>query len=338
MNSVTIVLTAKQKVELGQEKIGPLTKDGLLVKTRKSLISSGTESICFNSDMDEGSHWAGWVKYPFYLGYSNVGEIIDTGQQVGNYKIGDRVFSSTSHRQFTILTGKPVKIPPDISDESALWSKLATIAQTGVRRAEISMGARALIIGAGPLGQLLSQYVQLMGAETVMVVDPIESRLKVAHEHGATEIFTGNASEAFSFVEDNTNGNLADVVFDATGHFSVFPMALKLTRRFGTLILIGDSPHPSKQTLTADVLTRQITVRGTHNEIMPPHVENWTTSRQIELFFTYIKRKQMKVEDLITETYSPENAPDVYSKLAVSRGESIGVVFDWDQIDSSKKT
>ena len=335
---MNIVLTGKQKVELHEEKIGPLPKDGLLVKTRKSLISSGTESICFNSDMDEGSHWAGWVKYPFYLGYSNVGEILETSQQLDNYNAGDRVFSSANHRQFAILTGKPVKIPPEISDESALWSKLATIAQTGVRRAEIKMGARVLIIGAGPLGQLLSQYVQLMGAEIIMIVDPIESRLKVAHIHGATDVFSGSASEAISFVEENTNGNLADVVFDATGHFSVFPMALKLTRRFGMLILIGDSPHPSKQTLTADLLTRQITIRGTHNEVMPPDIENWTTSRQIELFFTYLKRTKMNVENLITETYSPEKAPDVYAQLGKSRGESIGVVFDWNRINSQPKT
>ena len=338
MNSVNIVLTAKQKVELVQEKLGSLPEDGLLVKTRKSLISSGTESICYNSDMDEGSHWAGWVQYPFHLGYSNVGEIIETGPSNKNYRLGDRVFSPTSHRQFAILTGKPVKVPAEISDESAVWSKLATIAQTGVRRAEIKMGGRVLIIGAGPLGQLLSQYTRLMGAEIVMIVDPIESRLKVAQKYGATEIFAGMASDAYGFVEENTDGNLADVVFDATGHFSVFPMALKLTRRFGNLILIGDSPHPSKQTLTADVLTRQITVRGTHNELMPPHIENWSVTRQINLFYTYINRRQMDVENLITETYSPIEAPDVYSQLAENRGESIGVVFEWSHISSSKGT
>ncbi|MEE3233077.1 MAG: zinc-binding alcohol dehydrogenase [Candidatus Latescibacterota bacterium] len=334
MDSANIVLIAKKKVEVLRESLGPLPKEGLIIKTRKSLISTGTECICYSSDMDEGSHWAGWVKYPFYLGYSNVSEIIETGTQVENYKIGDRIFSSTSHRQYATVTGQPVIIPPNVSDESAIWSKLATITQTGVRRAEIKMGARVLIIGAGPLGQLLTQYVKLMGAETIMIIDPIGSRLKVAQDHGATEIFDGSAADALPFVEENTHGNLADVVFDATGHYSVFPMALKLTRRFGTLILIGDSPHPSKQVLTADVLTRQITVRGTHNEVMPPHVEQWDTSRQIELFHTFLKRKQMYVEDLITEIHSPENAPNVYANLAKNRGESIGVVFDWDQINS----
>ena len=41
--------------------------------------------------MDEGSHWAGWVQYPFYLGYSNVGEVFEQGEgQTATYR-GEKV-------------------------------------------------------------------------------------------------------------------------------------------------------------------------------------------------------------------------------------------------------
>ena len=152
----------------------------------------------------------------------------------------------------------------------------------------------------------------------------------------ATEAFAGSAADAVSFVEQHTDGELADVVFDATGHYAVFPLALKLVRRFGTLMLIGDSPHPSKQVLTADVLTRQISVRGSHNEMLPPHAEGWDAVRQMELFHTYIERGQMRVEDLITSRFAPQEAPGVYAQLLENRAETIGVVFDWSRLGNLK--
>ena len=78
---------------------------------------------------------------------------------------GERVFTSSHHHQVAIARGVPVKIPDAVCDDSAAWSKLATIAQTGVRRAQLAMGATVVIIGLGPLGQLLSQYARVMGAE-----------------------------------------------------------------------------------------------------------------------------------------------------------------------------
>lgn len=333
MESANIVLTAKQQVELKSESLPPLPADSLLVKTRLSLISTGTECICYGGEHEEGTHWAGWVKYPFYLGYSNVGEVAEVGADVEGYQVGDRVFCSAHHRQYHITKPPVTKIPDSVSDESACWSKLAMIAQTGVRRAELKMGAKVAIIGTGPLGQLITQYCRVMGAEEIMVIDFIADRLKVAEAHGATQTFVGSAADALPFIEEHTNGVRADVVFDATGHFSVLPLALKLVRRFGTLLLIGDCPTPAKQVLTADVLTRQITIRGTHNEnLSPDEAQDWAPQRQIELLYKYIARGQMKVDDLITARHAPHEAPDVYSALLEDRSDTIGVVFDWGSI------
>lgn len=333
MESLNILLTAKQEVALKSEPLPPLPDGGLLVKTTLSLISTGTECICYRGEHEEGSHWAGWVTYPFYLGYSNVGTVEEVGAKVDGYQIGDRVFCTANHRQYHIVKPPATKIPDSVSDESACWSKLATIAQTGVRRAELQMGAKVVIIGGGPIGQLITQYCRVMGAEEIIVIDFIENRLKVAAAHGATQTFAGSAADALPFVEEQTNGERADVVFDATGHFSVLPLALKLVRRFGTLLLIGDCPTPAKQVLTPDVITRQITIRGTHNEnLSPSGAQDWSAIRQIELFYKYIERGQMQIDDLITSRHAPHEAPDVYSGLLEDRSDTIGVVFDWSKL------
>ena len=260
VDSYNIVMTGKEQVGLSLEEVPPLPEDGLLVRTRMSLISTGTESFCFRGEFEGGGHWARWVRYPFYPGYSNVGTVEQVGATVEGYEVGDRVFSTASHRQLNVVKPPVNKIPDHISDASAMWSKLGTISQTGVRRAQLEMGDTVAVIGLGPLGQLVTQYARVMGAEQVLAIDPVESRLAVAAAHGATRTFAGSAADAGPFVADHTGGRLADVVFDATGHYAVFPLALKLVRDFGTLLLIGDSPYPSKQVLTTDILARQITV------------------------------------------------------------------------------
>ncbi|MDP7396332.1 MAG: zinc-binding dehydrogenase [Lentisphaeria bacterium] len=330
MTSTNIVLTGKQQVAICNEDVPELSPGRLLVRTRVSLISTGTESICYRGEMDDGTHWHNWVQHPFHLGYSNVAEVEAVGDGVAGFEIGDRIFSGSPHHQLLMVDAdQAFRIPDDISDEAAAWSKLAMIAQTGVRRAELAMGANVVIIGAGPLGQLLTQYVMVMGARQLLVVDPAESRLAMAQAHGATEVFCGSAADAATFVGDHTNGDLADVVFEATGNHAVFPMALPLVRQFGTLMLIGDSPVPSKQVLTADIITRQISVRGTHNESLEPGIATWSGAQQIELFYTYLQRHQMRVSDLITSRHAPDEAPAVYAKLMNDRADTVGVLFDW---------
>jgi len=332
MQSKNIVFTGKQQVELRSEEAPALPADGLLARTQVSLISTGTESICYRGEMDEGTHWANWVKYPFYPGYSNVAVVEEVGAAVQGFAPGDRIFSTANHRQIIAVKPPVVKIPAGISDEEAAWSKLATIAQTAVRRAELRMGARVVVIGLGPLGQLLVQYARVVGAEEILAVDLAPGRLETAGAHGATQTFAGSATDALPFVQEHTDGRLADVVFDATGHYAVFPLALKLVRNFGTMMLTGDSPHPSKQTLRADVITRQVSIRGTHNENLPPDQAEWTPERQAQLFHAYVARGQMRVDDLITSRFSPAEAPDVYAMLLENRTETLGVLFDWRQL------
>ena len=94
-------------------------------------------------------------------------------------------------------------------------------------------------------------------------------------------------------------------------------------------MLIGDAPNPSRQVLTSDVITRQISIRGTHNENLPGDQAQWSTARQVELFYTYLTRGQMRVDDLITARHAPAEAPQVYARLLQDRGASLGVLFDW---------
>ena len=332
MKSLVITFVGPQRVELREEEVSDPGPGQILVQTTVSLISTGTEGLCFRGDFDEDSYWASALSYPQRPGYSNVGRVLKIGKGVTRYQEGDRIFTVASHRQFALVDAahpKSAKLPAYTADEDATWSWLAVVTQTGVRRAEHAMGETAAVIGLGPLGQLVVQYLRLIGLREVIAIDPIPARLDMAASHGATSAFCGNAEDALTFVEKQTDGQLPDVVYDVTGHDRVFPLAQRLTRTLGTVVLIGDAPHPSRQHLTHDVLRRQLRIVGTQNDFLPPQHAIWCAARQIPLFYLYLHRGQMRVSDLVTHQFSPAEAAQVYALLQESRSETMGVVFCW---------
>lgn len=339
MQTRKIVFTAPRQAAVVDNELPEPQAGQVLVRMTVSLISTGTECYCYRGEFGEGTNWASWVKYPFEPGYSAVGvveqvapaddvPVVDaTGTPI---QIGDRVFSCTGHCERWVVPGESViKLPADITDEQGTLGTLATITQTAVRRAQHTMGNTVAIVGLGPIGQLALQYVRITGAREVLAIDTVAVRLERATEHGATATFCGSAADAKPFVLEHTENELADVVYDATGHWSVLPLALPLARDYGKVVLLGDTPFPERQHLTGDVLIRQVDVIGTHNVKLPPAQAWWTRWRQIQLFHTFVQRGQIRVDDLITDRCAPADAPNLYERLLEQRDQTGYVIFDW---------
>ena len=336
MNSQSIVFTAPKTVEVHEEPVPDPGPQQMLVRAEHSLISTGTELICLNGEFEPGSHWDNWVKYPFHPGYNHVGIVEKVGAEVTNFAPGDRVATRTNHKQF-VLSGtgsgdRCLKVPEGVAPDDAAWFGMVCIAQTGVRRAEHELGDAVVIIGAGLLGQLVTQYTRLMGAREIIVIDTAEKRLQLAKGHGATHTLAMGVAEARDAVFDLTEGHGADVVYDITGHPAVFQSALKLARRFGKLQLLGDAPNPSGQCLTSDVVTRGVKIIGAHDNMAPPVAsdrDHWSQVEMTKLFFTYLQRGQMRVADMVTHRFDPAQAPQAYADLLRDRSTALGVIFDW---------
>jgi threonine dehydrogenase-like Zn-dependent dehydrogenase len=274
------------------------------------------------------------VRFPVCPGYSNVARVVKVGKGVTQFREGDRVFNVSSHRQYARVPAdhpKSAKLPDYTADADATWSWLTVVTQTGVRRAEQAMGETAVVIGLGPLGQLTAQYLRLIGLREIIAIDTVQERLDLALAHGATSVFRGSAADAEPFVAERTNGQRADVVYDVTGHDAVFAQAQKLARTLGTVVLIGDAPHPSRQHLTHDVLRRQLKIVGTQNDFLPPQHASWCAAKQIPLFYLYLHRGQMRVSDLVSHRFAPADAAQAYALLEERRGTTMGVVFRWPE-------
>ena len=223
-------------------------------------------------------------------------------------------------------------VPTAVSSVDAAWFALASIVQNGVRRAHIDLGDEVVIVGVGILGQLACQYARLSGARSVIAIDPAPDRLATATRLAATAGLAMTVEEAAGAVDQITRGHMADVVIDVTGSAAVFQPALRLCRRLGRFVLLGSTGFPSRQCLTADVMSRGITITAAHDR-HPPEQGNeyyfWSHTNMQRLFFDFLAQGRMQVAPLTSHLFPPEQAPKVYRDLLERRGDFLGVLFDW---------
>ena len=336
MNSLDIFFLAQDTVTVQRQPLPGVKAGEILVQLRRSLISTGTECICLQRKFAPGTHWDKWVQYPYRPGYSAVGIVVEAADGVTGLSVGDRVALPVKHGQYAVLAAdRAVRVPEGVSDDAAAWFNLACIAQNAVRRAEHALGDDVVVIGAGILGQLVVQFVRLLGANRIMVIDTAPARLAMAAAHGATHTLQMTAADAEEAIASSTRDRLADVVYDITGNAAVLPTAFPLARRFGKVLLLGDTGTPSDQRLTGDIIRRGVTLVGAHSTNPPPVASDyahWTHEHMTELFFTYLERGQMKVEDLVTHRYDPRLAAEAYGMLTQDRSQAMGVLFDWTRL------
>ena len=336
MQSHYIVFPEKQKIAVETEEVTSPAPDQMLCRAEKSLISIGTESFCLRGIFDPGTNWADWVKYPFRPGYSMAARVVAVGEQIKNFRVGERIATWVSHQQyFSIFEEEAYKIPDGVSDEVASWAILATTRQLAARRAQLQLGETVGIVGLGILGQLVTQYMNVVGARRIIAIDPVPMRLDFARAHGATHTLALNANAARAEIETITERKMLDVVFDITGHPDALAQCLQLLRPLGRLILLGDSPTPTQQHLGPGVVSNSLSILGIHAYARPMHGDPftpWGAHEMVELFFDYLLQKRMRVDDLITQRVSPHRAPEIYTQLQSDRSSVLGIIFDWTNL------
>ena len=339
MKSLNIVFTEKQKAELVEQKLPDMTSTSALVKTVVSLISTGTELACFRGEFDKDTNWADWVKYPFRPGYSTVGEIVEVGKDISDFKIGDMLILSQPHSQYHIIDlvkgadgHSIVRLPDGISPEQATCLTMADIAAAGVRRAKIEYGERVVVVGAGPVGQMTAQLSLVSGALKVIVIDTVQKRLDSAKAYGATDILKMTSSQAIEELKELLDGDKPEVVFDVTGHHSVLADCCKMVKNYGRVVLLGDSTQPSKQGI-GPALFKSVSILGIHGmkyydiESLP-----WSAERHKKILFELLLQKRLKTDHLISHRFSPDEAGKLYPKLLTNREFSMNVVLDWNKL------
>jgi 2-desacetyl-2-hydroxyethyl bacteriochlorophyllide A dehydrogenase len=320
-----IVFQGRGHVELIDFEPASVGEGQIRIRTTCSLISTGTEGICFMRLFEPGTHWDNWVKYPFSTGYCTVGVVTEADSSVSSVAVGDRVYVRCSHASEHVVDASRVSvIPGSVSDEQAMWAALAMIGSMILPTGDIRLEDDVAIIGAGPIGQMALRWCVAAGCNTI-VCDPVAMRLEMASIGGATAVFAGSVDDFGSAIQRHF-GSLPRIVIDTTGAAAVFAKALPLVRDFGTLVLLGDTGTPSEQRLTPDVIRRGVRIHAGH---VMHETKDWHEHRIYHSFFRLLASGRFSLDGLNTHKFAPVECAEAYALTTEKRAETMGVWFDW---------
>lgn len=334
MKNPTVTFTAPKVCAIVDHEIPAAGPGELVVKTTRSLISTGTEMTIFSGEFPANSNWSQYGKYPFKAGYSNVGVVVETGAGVDASWKNRRVASFTPHAAYIRTTPDQCDPVPDgVSDEHAAFFSIALIVMNGVRLSEVAWGESVAMYGAGLLGQFCSRFCMLAGARPILVVDTAAARLALLPKHPAIVPVDASKADPVAVTKEATRGRLASVVFEITGNQTLIPGEFDLlTRPLGRFVMLSSprGPVPFDFHDLSNAISSKII--GAHQMSHPAHetpYNVWTKHRHVELFYEWVKSGEFDLRPLVSHRMPAANAPDAYAMLLADRSKAMGVIFEW---------
>ena len=260
-------------VQVEQVPLPALKPGFVLVKTRYSLISAGTERASISQrrsslvaraksqpDMilkvlEQVKQYGLITTYRRVMnklestapiGYSVSGTVVAVGGKDAAIKAGDRVACAgatySNHAEYVVVPlHLCAKVPKTVSLDDAAYTTLGAIALQGVRQIEPTLGEAVVVIGLGLLGQLTIQLLKACGC-LVIGIDLDEMAVQLARESGADIAVRRDTGDVRNIVRTATKGLGADAVVITAATPSDDPVSLagELCREKGRVILVGD--------------------------------------------------------------------------------------------------
>lgn len=156
-------------------------------------------------------------------------------------------------------------VPPTMPDDVAVLAEPLTIAYHAVERSNIRAGETAVVFGAGAIGLLIAQLLLRARGCRALVVDVDAGRLGVAQALGATPL-QGDEASLVQAVAQATGGEMAAVVFEATGVAACTRMTTALVAQAGQIVLIGWN-HGPVELDTVTLMRKEVDLLGSRNSL-----------------------------------------------------------------------
>jgi predicted dehydrogenase/threonine dehydrogenase-like Zn-dependent dehydrogenase len=366
-----------------EEMPTPLCKQGgILVKTLYSAVSVGTEVMKLkNADM---SYLQMAKKKPEQvkeaintlkqlgpmatyrkvmnkldslspLGYSLVGEVIEVGKGVDEFKPGDIVACGgagyANHAEINFVPKNLcVKIPEGVDLKEASLTTIASIAMQGFRQTQSQVGENVAVIGLGLLGQILIQIIQANGCRA-FGFDISKKKCDLALESGA---FFAEVASKTNFDEEVgalTNGFGCDAVIISTGTSSNDPILLagNIARDKARIVDIGitkmDLPWDLYYHKELDFRFSRSYGPGRYDpsyeeggQDYPIGFVRWTEQRNMLSILQLLKDRKLNFSKLITHEYDFNEAETVFPEIKEGKEDYLGVVLKYTNTDINLQT
>ena len=143
--------------------------------------------------------------------------------------------------QTSIRPDMVVKVPSNITDAEVAMVEPTAVALHAVDLANIKVGSRVLVVGAGIIGQLCAMFAKLNGATYVAISEMNEKRGRKAVQLGVADEYFYAADPEWQKNVTHECGEGFDYVFECCGNSPAVSSAITATRPNGTVVLVGVS-------------------------------------------------------------------------------------------------
>lgn len=330
-----VAITEPYCVEV-QEVARPSPGAGeVLVQATVTGFSAGTEMNLYrgtNPDLVRRNWGERWT-YPMYPGYQFVGVVAECGPGATGLTPGDRVVGNGPHAEYAVMAAAgSVRLTEAVSDEQASLAVVGRVALRGVRLGTIGYGDSVAVVGMGVMGQLAIQHARLAGAAKTIAVDVDPLRLVVARRLGASYVINPRQEDPAESILDCTLGG-ADVVIETAGSPSAVPVAFKLARDRGCVVLVGWHLKPVELSLGEDFFIKELVVRASRSSGPLEHLDaglvRWTTQSNLAFVVSLLAEGRLKTEGLITHVLPFEEAGHAYELISSRSEPSLHVALRW---------
>ena len=335
-----VSLMDKRKFEITEMEEPKADNNNVLIEVKKS-------GIC-GSDIH---YWDAGEPKGLILGHEYSGVVIDPGNRT-DLKVGDRVTAlpiSPCGKCPSCLTGNPqycretwtyatglsltnpgalapkmkirsdmvLKLPDNVSFEEGAMVEPVAVGLHAVHLADIKVGEKVLVIGAGIIGLISAMFAKKEGASFVAISETNLSRGKKAIDLGvADKYYDASDPELVKQVmSDTVNG--FDTVIECCGNSAAVSSALMMTRPGGQIILVGVSLEPVTIPTVVGVMN-ELTIKGAIAY----------TKDEFKTCIDLISNKHIDVMKFVDDIVSLEEVQTSYERLTSGKDSAVKILVD----------
>jgi predicted dehydrogenase/threonine dehydrogenase-like Zn-dependent dehydrogenase len=352
------------KIEICEGPKPKISNNEVLIKTKKSLISSGTErfllefgksniikKVINNKDKveqvlnklkndglkDTFEAVNNKLNTPIQIGYCNLGVVEESLS--GEFKPGDKVLSNGYHAEYvSVNQNLCVKVPTDINEDDALFGILGAIALNGIRIINPQINENIAVYGFGLIGNIVSKILKISGCNVIALDN--SDKIKEAEKIGVKFINSKN-KDLKKIIDGATNNKGVDATIVCSNSNTDIPLnnAISVTRRLGKIVLIGNERInlPRKEMYDKEIKFEVSKSYGpgrydyNYEKLgndYPFEYVRWTEKRNIETIINLIKNELINFHELIEKKYDFESFSEAYNNL---NSVSNAIIFNYHE-------
>jgi predicted dehydrogenase len=340
----------------------------VLVRTGRTLISAGTERMLVDFGkaglIDKARQQPDKVRMvfdkirtdgllptidavrhkldqPMPLGYCNAGTIVEIGQGVTQFAVGDRVACNGRHAEMvSVPVNLCARIPEKVTDEQAAFTVVGAIALQGIRLAQPTLGESVAVIGLGLIGQITVQLLRANGCR-VLGIDPDPARAALARDSGAEVVDLTGGDDPVRAAERFTQGRGVDAVILTAATASSAPVhqAAVMSRKRGRIVLVGVTGlELSRDDFYKKELSFQVSCSygpGRYDaayeekgQDYPVGFVRWTEQRNFEAVLDMLADGRLRTDRLVSHRFALDRAGAAYDVVTGAEA-SLGIVLEY---------